>query len=291
MLPKVSSHPALADESSFVGMVRLSQNEPHNKSNWAYSVLPINMAIGPISTFVQIYLLELHGSVIDIGLATTLFNGISIPAAMIWGIATDRFHRRKAIVVISYSAVAAISFLFLFSKTIESVDVLYAIFSFVSSAAATPINLLIMETERKSKWTSAFAAFSMISSVGVTLGMLLGVVWGDFLPLYLLAIPFAILSAQSALMAAVMIPEAHIGFEREIIVMVRRSFYERLRVLPMLFLKVPRAVDFRKVFNSVRFDLTRDPFLLYSSIVLFYFVGGNFQYVTHSVNVPSRNNK
>jgi len=276
MLPKVSSHPMLADESSFVGMVRLSQNEPHNKSNWAYSVLPINMAIGPISTFVQIYLLELHGTVIDIGLATTLFNGISIPAAMIWGIATDRFHRRKAIVVISYSAVAATCFLFLFSKTIESVDVLYAIFSFVSSAAATPINLLIMETEKKSKWTSAFAAFSMISSVGVTLGMLLGVVWGDFLPLYLLAIPFAILSAQSALMAAVMIPEAHIGFEREIIVMVRRSFYERLRVLPMLFLKVPRAVDFRKVFNSGRFDLTRDPFLLYSSIVLFYFAAGIF---------------
>ncbi|HXY82455.1 MAG TPA: MFS transporter [Candidatus Saccharimonadales bacterium] len=250
--------------------------ESERKANWAYSVLPINMAMGPISTFVQLYILELHGSVIDIGIAATLFNGVSIPAAMLWGVATDRFHRRKAIVVISYSAVAATSFLFLFSKTIESVEVLYAVFSFVSSAAATPINLIIMETEQKSRWTLAFATFSMISGVGVTLGMLLGVVWGDFLPLYLLAIPFAVLSAQSALMAAVMIPESHIGFEHEMIVMIRRSFYERLKVLPMLFLRIPRAVDFRRVFNTLRFELSRDPFFLYSSIVLFYFAAGVF---------------
>jgi MFS family permease len=234
------------------------------------------MALGPISTFVPLYLLEIHGSVIDIGIATTLFNAVSIPAAMMWGLATDWFHKRKPIVVISYCAVAVTSLLFLFTRTIEGVDTLYAVISLVSSASATPLNLLIMSTERKSKWTAAFAEYSMFSSVGVTLGMLLGVLWGDFMPLLLLAIPFSILSALSAVMAAVMIREPHIEFEHEMIVMVRRSFYERLLALPMLFLKIPQAVDFRRVFKARRFELTREPLLLYTSIILFYLASGVF---------------
>ena len=76
------------------------------KDDWIYSTLPINIALGPVGTFVQLYILTLHGTVIDIGLATTLFNAVTIPAAMIWGYATDRSDRRKPIIVLSYLAVA-----------------------------------------------------------------------------------------------------------------------------------------------------------------------------------------
>jgi MFS family permease len=246
------------------------------RADWVYSTLPINIALGPVGTFVQLYILELHGTVIDIGLATTLFNAVSIPAAIIWGYATDRLTRRKPIIVLSYLAVAATLILFVSVRTVYGVDILYSVFSLLSSAAATPLNLLIMETQPKSRWTATFARLSMMSSIGVTVGLLLGVAWGDFLPFNLLVVPLTALSVLSAAMSVVMIKEPSLAFERNMILMVSRSFFQRLLALPMLFLKVPTAVDFRRLFKGSKFYLTREPALLYASIAAFYFASGIF---------------
>ena len=244
--------------------------------NWIYSVLPFNVALGPVSTFVQLYILELHGTVIDIALAVTLFNAVSIPAAMIWGFATDKLPRRKPIIVASYLAVAGTLAIFLFTRSLYGVDLLYAAFSLFSSAAATPLNLLIMETKPKSNWAVGFSEFSMVSGVGVTIGLVLGVAWGDFIPLHLIVLPLADLCVLSAALSVVMIKEVGIPFERSIMVLVRRSFYERLLVLPLFFLKVPRMMDFRRVFKGLRYELTRDTQVLYLSILMFYLASGIF---------------
>jgi MFS family permease len=244
--------------------------------NWIYSILPFNVALGPVSTFVQLYILELHGSVIDIGLAVTLFNAVSIPAAMIWGFATDRFQRRKPIIVGSYLAVAGTLALFLFTRSIYGVDLLYSAFSLFSSAAATPLNLLVMETKPKSRWAAGFTEFSMVSSIGVTVGLVLGVAWGDFLPLYLIVAPLSGLCVLSVGLSLLMIKEVGVPFERSIVVLVRRSFYERLLALPLFFLRVPRMIDFRRVFKGLRYELARDTQVLYLSILMFYLASGIF---------------
>jgi len=254
----------------------LSERARKNSLTWIYSVLPINITLGPIGTLVQLLILNLHGSVIDIGLAVTLFNAVSIPSAILWGIATDRYHKRKPVIFLSYLVVSGTIGLFLIAGTIHGIDLLYAVISFFSTASATPLNLLIMETQPKSRWTSAFAKLSMMSSVGVTLGLLLGVAWGDFLPLYLIMIPLAVFSVASAVISFLTIQEPTMGFERTMIVLVRRSFYERLLALPMLFLHIPRASDFTRVFKSMRFELTREPLLLYLSIIAFYASSGIF---------------
>lgn len=246
------------------------------QTNWIYSVLPLNIALGPVSTFVQLYILELHGTVIDIGLAVTLFNAVSIPAAMIWGFATDRIPRRKPLIVWSYLAVAVTLAAFLFTRSIYGVDLLYSAFSLFSSAAATPLNLLIMETKPKSHWAVAFSEFSMVSSVGVTIGLVLGVAWGDFIPLGLIVLPLAGLCVLSAALSVIMIKEVGVPFEPSIVTQVRRSFYERLLVLPLFFLNVPKMMDFRRVFKGFQYELTRDTQILYLSILMFYLASGVF---------------
>jgi len=254
----------------------LSKGARESKLTWIYSVLPINIALGPVGTLVQLLILTLHGSVIDIGLAITLFNAVSIPSSILWGIATDRYHKRKPVIFLSYLATAGTIGLLLVARTIHGIDILYAFISCFSAASATPLNLLIMETQPKSKWTSAFAKLSMMSSIGVTLGYLLGVAWGDFLPLYLIMIPLAAFSVASAVIAFLTIPEPIMEFERGMIVLVRRSFYERILAFPLLFLRIPRVSDFTRVFKSMRFELTREPLLLYLSIIAFYASSGIF---------------
>jgi MFS family permease len=243
---------------------------------WFYSQLPVSIATGPVPTLIQLYILELHGTVIDIGLTITLYNAVSIPAAIIWGYVTDRFQSRKTILVLSCVAISANLVILPFAKSISGAALIYALFSLVSSASATPANLLIMETQRKSRWASAFARFSMISSVGTTLGLLLGIAWSDFLPISLLVLPLAALSMVSTLLSLVMIREPAFAFEREFIVLQKRSLQQRLLAIPLVFLRLPNLVDFKGVFKGLRSALTRQLPLLYLSIFMFYFASGLF---------------
>jgi len=260
----------------FSKKIHESGAENGRRFSWIYSVLPFNVAIGPIGTLVQLLILQLKGSVVDVGLAVTLFNLVSIPAAMIWGFVTDNFHRRKPIIVASYMATAMLILSFLFVKTINEISVLYALLSFVTAASTTPLNLLVMETERKNKWATTFARLSMTASLGQTLGLIISTFWSYLLPLYFLVVPLGVLSMLSAGLSAFMIKEPHVIFERHIMVMDRHSFLQRLQALPYIFFRIPKISDFRKIFRTMRFELARQHLLLYLSVFMFYLSSGLF---------------
>lgn len=249
---------------------------PVSGSNWVRSVLPFNIALGPVGTLVQLLILNFHGTVIEVGLAITLFNATSIPAALFWGFITDRFHRRRPLIVFSFLVTALILTLLLFAKTSYWISFLYALFSFSTTASTTPLNLLVMETERKTKWASAFAKFSMISSVGQTLGLLLGIGWSFCVPLNYLVIPLAVSSLVSAALASLLIKEPEIVFERQVLVMNKQSFFNRLRYSPYLFLRIPRPNDFKRMFRNLHHELTRRTPLLYMAIFGFFLSAGIF---------------
>jgi hypothetical protein len=180
------------------------------------------------------------------------------------------------LVVWSYILMAAVLVAFFYVRTIYGIILLYSAFSFLSSAYATPLNLLIMETQPKASWSAGFARFSMISSVGVTLGLVLSVGWADFLPFHMLVVALGALSLASAVLSIKMIEEPTTVFERAMIVMVRQSFYYLILAIPLLFLRIPRLMDFRRIFRGMKFGLTREPALIYSSIGAFYFASGLF---------------
>ncbi|MCW4046988.1 MAG: MFS transporter [Candidatus Bathyarchaeota archaeon] len=243
---------------------------------WVDAILPFNIALGPVGTLIQLLILNLHGTVIDVALAITLFNAVSVPAAMMWGFVTDRFHRRKTMIVASYLTTAAILVSFLFATTGYLVSLLYAAFSFVTTASATPLNLLIMETERKQKWATAFARFSMVTSIGQTVGLVISVGWGAFFPLQYLVIPLAILSIISAALSVLMIKEPSVVFERQAIALNKPSFFHRILAIPFFFLRIPRLNDFKRVFRDIKYELTRQIPILYFSIFMFYLASGIF---------------
>jgi MFS family permease len=249
-----------------------------NSINWIYSIVPYTIAVGPIGTFVSIFLLtDLHSGLIVYSLIITLSNAIGIPAAIVWGFVADHYHKRKTIIVATYFSVTANLVAFLFIHTVAWTAILYTVFSFISAASATPLNLLIMETQTKSKWATGFARFSMMSSVGTTLGLVLSAVWtGLLFELTLLLLPLAILSIISAALSIWLIREPEYVFEREIITTERRSFYQRILAVPLMFIRIPRLSDFRSVFQGLRNELTSQIPILYLSIFFFYLASGIF---------------
>ncbi len=251
-------------------------SKKNRPASWVNAILPFSIALGPVGTLIQLLILNLHGTVIDVALAITLFNAVGVPAAVVWGFVTDRFHRRKPIIVASYLVTTAILVSFLFANTGYLVSLLYAAFSFATSAATTPLNLLIMETERKQKWATAFARFSMVMSIGQTVGLLLSVGWGFFLSLNYLVVPLAILSVISAALSVIMIKEPSVVFERQVITLNKPSFFHRILAVPLFFLRVPRLNDFKRVFRGIKYELTRQVPILYLSIFMFYLASGIF---------------
>jgi MFS family permease len=73
-----------------------------------------------------------------------------------------------------------------------------------------------------------------------------------------------------------MICEPKVIFERNIIALTKPSFFHRLKVIPYLFLRIPRLNDFRRVFKALKCELTRHVPLLYLSIFAFYLGTGIF---------------
>jgi len=254
----------------------LKANQTGKTAAWVDAVIPFNIAVGPVSTLTQLLILNFQGTVIDVAFAIALFSAVGVPAAVFWGFVTDRFQRRKNIIVASYLVTAAILISFLFADTVYLVSLLYAVFSFATSASTTPLNLLVMETERKQKWSTAFARFSMVTSIGQTVGLFLSVGWGLFFSLNYLVIPLAVLSVISAVLATFMIKEPSIMFERQAIAMNKPSFFHRLLAVPVFFLRVPRLNDFRRVFRNIKYELTRQVPMLYFSIFMFYLAAGLF---------------
>ncbi|HXY56437.1 MAG TPA: hypothetical protein VEH01_02375, partial [Nitrososphaerales archaeon] len=87
----------------------------NRRTAWIYATFPVAVAMGPVGTMVQLYLIYLNGQALGTiygSLASAIFNGISIPAALFWGLATDRLHKRKSLIALSYSlsAIALVSY-------------------------------------------------------------------------------------------------------------------------------------------------------------------------------------
>lgn len=236
----------------------------------------LTFSLGPVATLVQLLILQFNGTVIEVGLALTLFNAVSIPAALFWGFVTDRFQQRRPLILASFAVTPLILALFLFANNGYWVSFLYALFSFGTTASTTPLNLLVMETENKSKWASAFTKFSLITSVGQTIGLLLGMILSLYFPITYVVIPLAISSLVAAGLALVLIKEPAIVFERQIMVMQKPSFFVRLRYLPYLFLKSPSFTDFKRIFRNLPHELIRNTPLLYLSTFAFFLSAGIF---------------
>ena len=249
--------------------------------SWLYSVFPISVATGPLGTMVQLYLIHLNGQSLGTiygGLAVAIFNGISIPAALFWGFTTDRLHKRKALIALSYALMAVALVSFFFDRTTAGTISRYSIISFVSVASATPLNLLIMETETKSKWAGAFARLSMISSVGNVAGLVLSTVWADVFPvqLIILFVPMGAFAVASSILALVTINEPAFVLERETVAMRKPSLFSRLRANPVFFVGIPAPSDFKRAFRGLRSSLTSYLPLFFISTILFYMSSGLF---------------
>ncbi len=83
-----------------------------------YSMLPYQIAYGPISTIIALFILDLGGTVIDVSYAMAVFYAVSIPASVFWGMVVDSYNRRKPYIYISIASTGAVLLALAFTNSI-----------------------------------------------------------------------------------------------------------------------------------------------------------------------------
>lgn len=246
---------------------------------WMYLSLPFNVSTGSVSTLVTLEILSLGGTALEIGYVMSLSNAVLILASILWGITADRFSRRKQI-LLSFTGTSISLILMQYTNNITSLAADYAFLTFISTASVTPMNMLVMETEGKRHWASAFSLYSFLSSIGVLVSLFIGSILVIFIPIEKIIFLLGLIAAGTAIAGLKLIPEPIITLERVAMVHNKESFLVRLKHLPLFFLHLPNKNGF-KVFRLSR--ITKKPInyipLLYIGIVIFYISSGIFNTV------------
>ncbi len=258
----------------------MSGNEPPidnhrpGRTAWSLTLLPLNAGVQGFSTMVPLYILSLGGSVVDVGLITTLYNLVIIPSSIFWGRLTDRLARRKPFFFVTCGGCTFIFFLMYLFPHLGSLAVLYTLLGVVISANSAATNLLVMETSEKKHWMSSFSRLNLIASVGSVIGLAVGSLWTTALPLREFLLFCTAATAFSILLTYTRISEPPVTLETAQLSAhpsgyLARIYYGMTSVLSHLVVSPPSPKEVLRSIRATKAGAMTGRSLLFVSMFLF----------------------
>ncbi len=146
-----------------------------NDNYWLSIILSTAAISSGFSVLIPLYILDLHGNVIDVSLATTAYALAVIPASLLWGELTQRLNKVKIFIMISVLSIFPIIFLLYFLHSILLAIIMYGVYAFVLTASSPAINILILNRRKKTILRSYYGVYGILSITGNILGYIPGI--------------------------------------------------------------------------------------------------------------------
>jgi MFS family permease len=131
-------------------------------------------AFGLLSVFIPLYVVTLGGTLVDIGIMTSVALLAAIPASLFWGYICDKTRRYKPYILLSFISIAILLYLFTLTTSVGVFIILYAVMSAFHVAHESPKNVLIAEHYSREDWEKSYAFYEGFTEIGLLLGLLLG---------------------------------------------------------------------------------------------------------------------
>jgi len=143
---------------------------------WRLGFFFHEMAFGLLSVFIPLYVVTsaIGGSIVDIGIMTSVALFSAIPASFFWGYICDKTRRYKVYILLSFISVTILLYLFTLATNIVTFIVLYVIMAMLHVAHEAPKNVLIAEHYSREEWGRAYALYEGFTEIGWLLGLLAG---------------------------------------------------------------------------------------------------------------------
>jgi MFS family permease len=134
------------------------------------------MAFGLLSIFVPLYVISsaVGGSLVDVGLMVSLATFLAIPFSYFWGYACDKTGHYKPFILLSFSALSILLYLFSSTTNIAMLIAIYALVAVFHVAHDAPKNVLIAEWHSREEWEKSFASYELLTELGALTGLVLG---------------------------------------------------------------------------------------------------------------------
>ena len=142
---------------------------------WRLGFLFHEMAFGLLYVFLPIYIINIGGSLLDIGVMTSAALLMAIPAFFFWGYICDKTQRYKRYILISFLFSSFLLYLFTLSTNIGTLITLYVIMAVFHAAHEPPKNVLIAEFYSRDEWEKAYAIYEGLTEIGWLMGLSLGI--------------------------------------------------------------------------------------------------------------------
>jgi len=235
--------------------------------------MPASITAEGIHIAIPLFVLFLGGNVADVGIVIAIHYGFSSLGSIFWGKVIDKYHIKKAILIICFSAISMSSLAMFFASEISTVFILSAIMGFFIIGKNPVTNLLVMESVSNNQWGVLFSRISIISSFGSLIAFLVGAIWESFFDLRPYFIFCAIASASAVILS--MPVERKNTIERETLVRsihgLKHIFSYNRYHFQIIYPKIPKIHDFKHVISIFKGKITHEIGILLFSNFLFYF--------------------
>jgi MFS family permease len=238
-----------------------------------FFVLPASITAEGLHIVIPLYVLFLGGSVVDVGIVIGLHYALSAIGAVFWGKIIDKFHIKRAILFICFSAITICSMGLFFTNDLNLVFIISSVAGFFIIGKNPVTQVLVMESVPNNQWSRLFTQISIITSLGSLTAFLVGSVWDTFFDLRPYFLFCAIVSVVSTILSLGVGSKSTI--ERHTIVHsihgVRHIFDHTRLNFQFIFTKIPHPHDFKPIISIFQRKMSHEIGILFLTNFLFYF--------------------
>jgi len=240
---------------------------------WMFFVLPASITAEGLHIVIPLYVLFLGGSVVDVGIVIGFHYALSAIGAVFWGKVIDKFHVKRALLIICFSAITICSIVLFFTSDLNMVFVISSVAGFFIIGKNPVTQVLVMESVPNNQWSRLFTQISIITSLGSLTAFLVGSIWDTFFDLRPYFLFCAIVSAAATILSMGVSSKSTI--ERHTIVYsihgIRHIFDHHRLNFQFIFTKIPHLHDFKPIISIFQRKMSHEIGILFLTNFLFYF--------------------
>jgi len=244
-----------------------------------FFVLPASITAEGLHIVIPLYVLFLGGSVVDVGIVIGLHYALSAIGAVFWGKVIDKYHVKRAILFICFSAITICSIGLFLTVDLNLVFIISSVAGFFIIGKNPVTQILVMESVSNNQWSKLFTQISIITSLGSLTAFLVGSIWDTFFDLR----PYFLFCAMISVVATIL--SIGVGsksiIERHTIVHSIhgiRHIFDHTRInFQFIFTKIPHPHDFKPIISIFQRKMSHEIGILFLTNFLFYF-GSNIYF-------------
>ena len=245
-------------------------------SRWIWYLFPSNIVSQGLSTVIPLYVIFLGGNIGEIAIIVAMQNGASAFGSIFWGKIIDRFHVRRAVLLVTFFVVMLCSLMMYFTNSINVLYLISPLLGFFIVGKNPVAQLLVMESIHKNQWRWLFARTSIIGTFGMLGAMIIGAIGSVYFDLrpYFLICTAACVATMGLSMT---IKESQFHLERSSIAHSIHGLRYVFSHFHVDFPRIPELHDYKHIITIFKGRVTDEIGVFYITNFLFY-LGSNIYF-------------